>query len=155
MKPAVGVVMLTLVLLGGCAGQTEHQSLEEARRDYQAVSGNADVLRSAPKDVIRAGESLARAERLSSYLGNGEDVRHYAYLSQRYSAIARENQLLDQNQQRAAGLAQERDRLRQLLREAQLISVQQQNAWLEEQMVSLATSETERGLVMTLGDVLF
>src|SRR5690606_6952923 len=147
-------------LLGGCtghigAGQIGQQSLEEARSEYQKVSEDADVLRSAPKDVIRAGESLARAERLSSYLGNGEDVRHYAYLSQRYSAIARENQQLDKNQQRAGKLAQERDRLRQLLREAQLISVQQQNAWLEEQMVSLATSETERGLVMTLGDVLF
>src|SRR5690606_20923388 len=95
------------------------------------------------------------AERLSSYLGNGADVVHYAYLSQRYSAIAREHQQLEQNQQRAAKLALERDRLRQLQREARLISVQQQSAWLEEQMVSLATSETDRGLVMTLGDVLF
>lgn len=40
-------------------------------------------------------------------------------------------------------------------REAKLLSVQQQGAWLEEQMVSLATMETERGLVMTLGDMLF
>lgn len=144
-----------MVLLGGCAGHTEQQSLEQARSEYQKVSEDAEVLRSAPKDVVRAGESLARAERLASYLGNDDDVAHYAYLSQRYSAIARENQQLDRNQQRVASLAQERDRLRQLFREAQLISVQQQSAWLEEQMISLATSETERGLVMTLGDVLF
>ncbi|MGH8473986.1 MAG: OmpA family protein, partial [Gammaproteobacteria bacterium] len=38
---------------------------------------------------------------------------------------------------------------------AKLLSVQQQGQWLEEQMLSLAASETERGLVMTLGDVLF
>lgn len=156
MKPiSWAVTGLALVLLAGCAGRSDEQSLDEARRDYQKVSEDADVLRSAPKDVVRAGESLARAERLGSYLGNGDDVRHYAYLSQRYSAIAGEHQQLEQNRQRAAKLAQERDRLRLLVREAQLISVQQQNAWLEEQMVSLATSETERGLVMTLGDVLF
>jgi outer membrane protein OmpA-like peptidoglycan-associated protein len=33
--------------------------------------------------------------------------------------------------------------------------VQDQSNWLEEQMVSLATTQSERGLVMTLGDVLF
>lgn len=156
MKSVSGLVAVAaLSLLAGCAGQGNQQWLEEARRDYHAVSEDAEVLRTAPKDVVRAGESLARAERLSSYLGNGDDVRHYAYLSRRYSAIAREHQGLERNQQRLAQLALERDRLSQLLREAQLISVQQQNAWLEEQMVSLATSETERGLVMTLGDVLF
>jgi outer membrane protein OmpA-like peptidoglycan-associated protein len=146
---------VAVVLLSGCAGRSDEQVLAEARADYQRVSEDAEVLRSAPKDVVRAGESLGRAERLAGYLGNGDDVRHYAYLSQRYSSIAREHQLLDQNQQRAAQLAQERDRLRLLVRESQLISVQQQNSWLEEQMVNLATSETERGLVMTLGDVLF
>ena len=33
--------------------------------------------------------------------------------------------------------------------------MQEQNAWLEEQIVNLATAQTDRGLVMTLGDVLF
>ena len=34
-----------------------------------AVKSDNDVLRVAPKDVIRSGESLARADRLSSYWG--------------------------------------------------------------------------------------
>lgn len=69
-------------------------------------------------DVIRAGESLARADRLSSYWGSGEDVQHYAYLSQRYSAIAREhsNQVL--NEERATKLELERQRLQLALRES-------------------------------------
>jgi hypothetical protein len=33
--------------------------------------------------------------------------------------------------------------------------VQQQGKWLEEQIVALTTTQTDRGLVMTLGDVLF
>jgi len=49
----------------------------------------------------------------------------------------------------------ERERLRQALQEARLLDAQQQGRLLEDQMVSLAAAETDRGLVMTLGDVLF
>ena len=59
------------------------------------------------------------------------------------------------NQERAAKLELERQRLQLALREAKLLSVQQQGQWLEEQILNLATNETDRGLVMTLGDVLF
>lgn len=152
----IGGALLAL-LLSGCAGsqQGSGEALEAARMSFQAVKENPDVLRSAPKDVIRAGESLARADRLSSYWGSTEDVGHYAYLSRRYSEIAEQHTALGLNQERAARLELERQRLQLTLREAKLLSVQEQSNWLEEQMVSLATTETERGLVMTLGDVLF
>ena len=153
----LGSLALVVTLLGGCATNqmASEQALEEARLSFQAVKEDPSVLRAAPKDVIRAGESLGRAERLSSYWGSGDDVRHYAYLSQRYAAIARQHSDISLNQERAAKLELECQRLQLTLREAKLMSVQQHNGWLEEQMVSLATSETERGLVMTLGDMLF
>src|SRR5690606_16686035 len=59
------------------------------------------------------------------------------------------------NQERLAKLDLERERLQLTLREAKLLSAQQQGHWMEEQMVQLAASETDRGLLMTLGDVLF
>ena len=141
----------------GCAGLDSGHSaeLDAARASFQAVKEDPQVLRSAPKDVIRAGESLGRAERLADYWGSADDVAHYAYLSQRYSEIAREHGKLALDQERAARLELERQRLQLALREAKLISVQEQNAWLEEQIVNLATAQTDRGLVMTLGDVLF
>lgn len=153
----VGAVALMGGCLAGCAGlNDEHNAaLEAARASYQSVKEDPLVLRSAPKDVIRAGESLGRAERLSGYWGSADDVAHYAYLSQRYSEIAREHAQLALDQERATRLELERQRLQLALREAKLISVQEQNAWLEEQIVSLATAQTDRGLVMTLGDVLF
>ena len=113
------------------------------------------MLRAAPKDVIRAGESLARAERLSSYWGSSSDVIQYAYLSQRYSEIARQHALLNLNQERLTRLQLERERLQLALREAKLLSVQEQGQRLSEEIASLSTEETERGLVLTLGDVLF
>lgn len=145
-----------MAVLAGCAshGASQH-ALEQARSNYEQVAGDDAVLASAPKDVVRAGESLGRAERLSSYWGSAEDVAHYAYLSQRYSAIAREHSVLAAQQRQLEKLMQEREGLQQALREAKLLSVQQQSSWLDELMDSLATTETERGLVMTLGDVLF
>jgi outer membrane protein OmpA-like peptidoglycan-associated protein len=150
-----GGLVLSLALLGGCASQHSLQVLGEAEASFQQVKEDPDVLRSAPKDVIRAGESLARADRLSNYWGSAEDVEHYAYLSQRYSQIARQHADLNLNQERLAKLELELERLQLTLREAKLVSAQQQGQWLEEQVVSLAASETDRGLVMTLGDVLF
>jgi outer membrane protein OmpA-like peptidoglycan-associated protein len=153
-------VISVLMLLGsaglyGCAGhQNSEQALQQANADFQKVKEDPNVLRGAPKDVIRAGESLARAERLSNYWGSGDDVAHYAYLSRRYSEIAREHTQLMLNQEQLAKGEMERQRLQLALREAKLSSVQQQGKWLEEQMVALAT-QTDRGLVMTLGDVLF
>ncbi|WP_044870225.1 OmpA family protein [Pseudomonas sp. LFM046] len=149
-------LLCSLGVLGGCASQQQsEQSLEQARQMFQKVKEDQNVLSSAPKDVIRAGESLARAERLSSYWGNDADVAHYAYLSQRYSEIASQHSEQNQNQTQAAKLQLERERLQLALREAKLMSVQQQGKWLEEQMIALAATETDRGLVMTLGDVLF
>jgi len=147
-----GGLLLSLALLAACANQQSAQVLADAEAGFQQVKEDPDVLRSAPKDVIRAGESLARAERLSSYWGSAADVEHYAYLSQRYSQIARQHTELNLNQERLAKLELERDRLQLALREAKLLSAQQ---WPEGQTVDLAASETDRGLVMTLGDVLF
>jgi outer membrane protein OmpA-like peptidoglycan-associated protein len=147
---------LTLLALTGCASKrAPEQALEQARSEFLAVKGDSAVLHSAPRDVIRAGASLARAERLAGYWGSQDDVLQYAYLSQRYSEIARERSNLALNQERLDKLQLEHERLQLALREAKLSSVQEQGKWLEEQMVSLATNQTERGLVLTLGDVLF
>jgi outer membrane protein OmpA-like peptidoglycan-associated protein len=150
-----GALLIACTGLYGCAGPRSEAALEQAGEDFQKVKEDSNVLRIAPKDVIRAGESLARADRLSSYWGSGSDVVHYAYLSQRYSEIAREHTNQALNQEQAAKLELERQRLQLALREAKLLSVQQQGKWLEEQIINLATTQTDRGLVMTLGDVLF
>ncbi|MEW9679052.1 OmpA family protein [Pseudomonas sp. TE50-2] len=154
-KPMAALALLAVVGLQGCASQRSESALDDASAAFQKVKDNSDVLRSAPRDVIRAGESLGRAERLAGYVGTGSDVRHYAYLSQRYSEIASEHAKLALNQERLTKLDLERQRLQLALREAKLASVQQQGKFVEAQIVALASEQTDRGLVMTLGDVLF
>lgn len=155
LKPMAALALLALVGLQGCASQRSESALGDANAAFQKVKDDSDVLRSAPRDVIRAGESLGRAERLAGYIGTGSDVRHYAYLSQRYSEIAAEHAKLALNQERLTKLDLERQRLQLALREAKLASVQQQGKFVEAQIAALASEQTDRGLVMTLGDVLF
>lgn len=147
-------LLAALFSLAGCAGTTDHSSaLELAQQTFSGIKGDNDVLRVAPKDVIRAGEALARAERLSSYWGSEDDVQHYAYLSQRFSEIAREHTDEQLNQEQLARQQLELERLQLTLRESKLLSAEQGGS--EEQMIALAAAETDRGLVMTLDDVLF
>lgn len=145
-----------LLLLAGCSSQqTSSQELEDARARFQQIKNDPEVLRSAPKDVVRAEESLARAETLATYWGTSDDVTHYAYLSQRYSEIAEQESILSQDQQKQSKLEVQLQNLQLILREDKLLTVQQRKEWAAEQLVSLDSNETERGLVMTLGDVLF
>lgn len=66
-----GLILVGCASLFGCAGQHSESALQEAGADFQKVKEDSNVLRIAPKDVIRAGESLARADRLSTYWGSG------------------------------------------------------------------------------------
>ena len=71
-KPMAALALLALSAgLQGCASQRSESALDDATTAFQKVKDDSDVLRSAPRDVIRAGESLARAERLSSYIEIG------------------------------------------------------------------------------------
>ncbi len=92
---------------------------------------------------------------LSSYWGSGSDVLHYAYLSERCSEIAREHHQSGA-QRRTCGEA--RTGASAPATGPARIQISQRataGQWLEEQIVALATTQTDRGLVMTLGDVLF
>ncbi|QGZ30473.1 OmpA family protein [Stutzerimonas stutzeri] len=157
MKPVVLATVWLLAFAGlqGCTTQRSQHQLDDASRVFQGASEDPQILHDAPKDLMRAAESLERAKRFADYWGSAEDVEHYAYLSTRYSEIARQHSEEMQNQRRATHLAMEHERLRQALQEARLLDLQQQDRWLEDQVINLAAAETDRGLVMTLGDVLF
>lgn len=157
MKPflVISALLIAGVTVQGCANQQSQHALDQADATLRAVSTDQQVLLDAPKDVVRATESLDRAKRFASYWGGAEDAAHYAYLSERYTEIARQNSEQMQNKRRTTQLALEHERLRQAVQESKLLELQDQGRLIEDQMISLAATETDRGLVMTLGDVLF
>jgi outer membrane protein OmpA-like peptidoglycan-associated protein len=150
------LAVVASVCLSGCASPSPLAGvLQQATDRYRVLAADAEVQRLAPKDIARAKDSLERAQRMDGYWGTDGEVRQYAYLSERYGDIAHQHALLALNQERLAKLDLERQRLQLALRESRLVSVRKQDQWVEEQIMSLSTTDAERGLVLTLGDVLF
>lgn len=155
-RVAAPLLWAGVAAVSGCAVSSSPKgALQQASDHYEAVQADANTQRLAPNDIARAEDSLKRAQRLSGYWGSGGDVVHYAYLSERYSEIARQHTALGLNQERLAKLELERQRLQLGLRESRLASVREQDQWVEDQIMSLTTNDADRGLVLTLGDVLF
>lgn len=143
----------TLLTISGCNNFSSNPDLlEQARNELAQAQADTRVERLAPMDLQRAEESLQRAERFAQYFGTGKDTEHFAYLSQRYSQIALEHAHEAAIKEEIAKKQKRLQQLEQTLKEARLL---QKDAWLSNQMLAQLGEETERGLVMTLNDVLF
>jgi outer membrane protein OmpA-like peptidoglycan-associated protein len=121
-------VVGSAALLAGCAGRSP-ESLEEARAVVAAARADSDIVAYAPEKLLETEESLARTETAFDAAAPQVEVDHLAYLTARRAAIA-------------AALADER---------AALAEIEE----LGKESAELQVRKTERGLVVTLGDILF
>ena len=158
-------VILSLAVaavLSACsAAPPRNESLETARTMIPQVekSARAGV---AAADIANARRSLDAANRLDASKANRPDVEYEAQNAILSAQIANEKILTVQaNDEVAAGTAQRqtvllqaRDReVQQNAREADASQLRVDS--LEAQLADLKVKKTERGLVLTLGDVLF
>jgi outer membrane protein OmpA-like peptidoglycan-associated protein len=123
----------------------------------------------AATNVSEARQALDRANRLVDQGGKVEDIRYEANVAAKNAQIANEKILAAQAREeidkgtaeRQAVLIQAREREAEArARQADLARAQAQEAQnrassLEEELAALKAKPTERGLVLTLGDVLF
>jgi OmpA-OmpF porin, OOP family len=156
-------------LLLGCASTPKHiDELETARAVVPQVesSPRAGV---AASNIAEARKSLDVANRLAEKGGNIEDIRYHAAIAARNAEIANEKILTAQARdeldkgtaERQAVLIQAREREAQLAQ--QNAQAAQQNAAnaqshaqsLEQELAQMRAKKTDRGMVLTLGDVLF
>jgi len=158
------------VALAACGGAPKKiPALEEARASYQAASANSDIVRFAPEELDAAKTALVKADR--SWKRNVDKaitIQHANVVSKRVDVarlIAQRNQA-DQQLESMAGERQqaqlnirskELDRDRALLEKERIAAEQARDeaAELKRQMAELQAEATERGMVLTLGDVLF
>ena len=126
--------------LAGCATPADTPAVVQARQTYSTAAANPEVASNATLELRRAEESLRLAEAQRNE-GNTAEVDHQAYLATRQLQIAQEVAALKGAQQVVAN--------------ADTYRLQARNTELEQQLRELQAERTERGLVMTLGDVLF
>lgn len=143
------------ILLAGCAGTPDNTQLNEAQAIYEEIKDNPNVVRSGPTQLRAAREKLDEAQRLREEDADEERVTHVAYLAQRHAQIAKEQgeQAALQNEIESAESRREEIRLQMQSLETQ--QARQEAQELRLQMEAMQAEETDRGMVLTLGDVLF
>jgi outer membrane protein OmpA-like peptidoglycan-associated protein len=164
-------------VLSACSSTpTPSPTLDAARNDFRAAQSDARTRALAPGELVQADAALRRATDASIEREDRASVDHLAYLARQRVAIvvATANRKIAEEDMVTA--TRERDRMRLAARttEADTATVaaqsarrdaeasqrmsadtQQRNTRLEAQLAALNAKKTDRGMVVTLGDVLF
>jgi outer membrane protein OmpA-like peptidoglycan-associated protein len=175
--PQAALAVFALALLSACSSTpTPSPTLDAARNDFRAVQSDARTRALAPGELVQADAALRRATDASIEREDRASVDHLAYLARQRVAIvvATANRKIAEEDMVTA--TRERDRMRLAARttEADTATVaaqsaqrdaeasqrmsadtQQRNTRLEAQLAALNAKKTDRGMVVTLGDVLF
>ena len=179
---AVSLASATLSVLAACASAPkDSQLLAQAREAVRQAESNPNVTKFAPTELDRARKLLVNAEGAAKDKGPNDKVTsHYAYLTTQVARIAeqraheqvaiatvksgeteRQKILLSARESEAnRALAQAQDaqaRAEQARAEAQKAQAQIAQSQAENQRLlgELQAAQTSRGIVLTLGDVLF
>ena len=178
------ILLAIAVVVGACSSAPRTTTLlDQTRSDYRMAQSNANVTSYAPQEMKQASEAMEQADAAASRPDSEEKIDKLAYLAKQKIALTQEaakqraaeaavaiagkqrDQIrLDQrtNEANQAKTSAEQSKLAAQLAQGETIEAQRKTqeaqtraAQLEAQLVDLAAKKTERGMVITLGDVLF
>lgn len=150
--PIAGLALATLA--GGCAPRS-NAALERARAQYRTASQDPDVTANAPVALHEAGEALGRADRALAKGEDEKDVDTLAYVAEKRVEIARAASEQKKAETKTSELDANRDQVLVQARTAEATAANARARQLESELEQMKAKETERGLVVTLSDVLF
>jgi outer membrane protein OmpA-like peptidoglycan-associated protein len=159
-----------VALATGCATTPMHSDrLEEARAEVEKVSADPLAQQSAGKDVEQARNDLQRADTALQQRQPPVDVDHLAYLALRHAQAGEARIAEARARQQVAQAQEERNRVQLHERDQEVqnarsaaenartnaAAAQSELANARQELQDLQAKQTERGMVMTLSDVLF
>ncbi len=176
------LTLIAVAILAGCATPS-NSSLTDAHNNYNSASTNPQVTNLAAVELKQAGESLNKADDALSKGESADTVNQLAYIAKQQVAIAQETAKRKTAELAVTNASAERDQVRLAARTAEADAAKQKVAAMQgtadQQAAALAAAgtnaerdqaliaqqemklkelnakKTERGLVITLGDVLF
>ena len=159
----LAISFLVVAALASCSSTPDRNArLEDARNGYRDAQSDPQVVNLAALELKEAGDALAKANNASNQRQDPATVDHLAYLAQRRVAIAQETAKRKGAEATVSQADAERDKIRLAARtdEADKSQRQAQDSemrvrQLESQLNELNAKQTNRGLVITLGNVLF
>ncbi len=154
-KPLVTSALVALAL-SACGGAPKKiDSLEQARTAYSKAAGDVTVAKHAPEELDTAKVVLDHADHLWRDDSDRSDVDHYAYLASQRVKIAELIASSKEDSLQLENMKLERQRVQLDIRSGEIDKAKQETLALKRQMEELQAKNTERGIVLTLGDVLF
>ena len=162
------ITLMAVAILAGCAA-SKNSSLTEAHSSYNSASADPQVTNLAAVELQQASVTLNKADSAFSKGESADTVNQLAYIAKQQVGIAQEaakrktaelavtEASAKREQLRLEARTAEADAAKQQVAISQETAVQQQAliAQQEMQLKELKAKKTERGLVITLGDVLF
>jgi len=170
-------IMLTAMFVNACKTiPTTTSQLEQARNSYVAAQNDPNVATYARTELKEADEAFNRANAAAINHESTDEIDNLAYVAERKIELTQEVGKQKAAEAQVAGAAKERDEILLALRTkeadqakqsaalsqetanaAQIETQQEQirSAQLAAELANLAAKKTERGMVVTLGDVLF
>lgn len=153
-------IVTPALLVAGCATTPkENSQIIQLQQQIDNLDSSPEGKQYAPIAVREAQESL---NRLKSFKGNSEEYKHQLFLTEKRIEIARETVSEKQAEETVASAESRRkdillDAARQETASARELAATMAGRAqeLEQQVTDLQAQETERGLVLTLGAVLF
>jgi len=149
MRPTTGVaaIVAAAIYAAACASGP-NPAVVDARQAYQNAAADPLVASRAALPLRDAEQAVGEAERADQKGEDRKEVDHLAYVASRRVEIARAIAAKRLAQEQTQQLAERRDSvlLEERTREADILA---------RNLRELQARETERGLVMTVSDVLF
>ncbi|SDH55559.1 MULTISPECIES: OmpA family protein [unclassified Duganella] len=172
------------VMFAACSTTpTTTSQLDQARGDFMAAQSNPSVAANAPLEFKAASDALDRANTAAAKKESLDEIDKLAYIAKQKIATAQEAAKAKQAEADVANAARQRDEIRLQARTAEANNAKAaadrakadadaarmqaeaaansardeaaKNAALQQQLADLQAKQTERGIVITLSDVLF
>lgn len=147
------VLLVICLLVTGCAS-APNPALQALQSEYQQARNEQDIQTHAAEELERAEVKLREAQAAWEG-GDKRETEHDIYVAKQHIAAAHEAAAAKTAEARLEELRQRRESMLKEARSQEALAAKQQVRELESQLQELQTKQTERGLVVTLGDVLF
>lgn len=156
------ISLLTAAIVSGCSSIPHNAALADAHNSYNNARINTEASTLAELEMKQAYDLLDKADRALNGDEDTEMVDHLAYMAKQQVAIAEVTAKQKSAEKDISQASAQRNEVRLEARTAQVDAAQRQTAndqaLIAKQKIlidQLNAKQTARGLVITLGDVLF
>lgn len=152
----IAIPVIALSILSACGGTPKKvDSLESARSAYLQASSKEVIAKHAANELDDARNALSRADKAWKTDGKLVQIDHYSYVAQQKVKIAELIAQSKEDDSRLENMNLERQRVQLDVRSQEVDRARAETLALQQQLQDMQATVTARGIVATLGDVLF